>query len=119
MSDKPPKEEDHSSDTYLRGTTYRVYRYFLEQKQPVGISQVQKDLGLSSSSVAQYHIKKLLQMELVREEPGGYVVDRSVLAYIVRVRRVSVPVQSGYVVFFAVTLAFLLLFLRPSGISSL
>lgn len=91
----------------------------LEQKDPIGISDIQKGTNLSSPSVAQYHIKKLLQMELIREESGGYAVDRSVLAYIVRIRRVSIPAQSGYVVFFAVTLAFLLLFLRPGRISSL
>jgi len=114
-----PNETDEPSDTRLSGTTYKVYRYMLKQSAPVGVSDVQKGTGLSSPSLAQYHIKKLLQMELVREEPGGYVVDRSVLAYIVRVRRVSVPVQSAYVVFFAVTMSFLLLFLRPGGISSL
>jgi predicted DNA-binding transcriptional regulator len=118
MSDKTPKETG-SYDSYLKGTTLRVYRYMLKQRGPVGISQVQRDLGLSSSSVSQYHIRKLLQMGLVREEQGGYVIDKVVFDNVVRIRRVSIPVQTGYVIFFGVTLAFLLLFLRPHTISSL
>lgn len=117
MSAKADEDESRSassaSDTYLRGTTYVVYRYFLKQKGPVGVSQVQKDLGLSSPSVSLYHIRKLLQLGLIREEQAGYVLDRGVLAYIVRVRRVSIPIQTGYVVFFGVSLLFLLLVLRP------
>jgi DNA-binding transcriptional ArsR family regulator len=122
VSDRPSQDEPGSSfasyDPYLKGTTYKVYRYMLRHKDPVGISQVQKDLGLSSSSVSQYHLKKLLKLGLIREEQGGYVVDKVVLENVVRIRRTSIPVQTGYVLFFSVTLAFLLLFLRPSVISS-
>ena len=122
MPDKPPRDISSSSssyDPYLKGTAYRVYRYMLKQREPVGISQVQKALGLSSSSVSEYHIKKLLDMGLVREDQGGYVVDKVVLDNIVRIRMISIPVQTGYVIFFGVTLLFLLLFLRPDTINSL
>ena len=91
----------------------------LKQRKPVGISQLQEALGLSSPSVSEYHINKLVQMHLVREEQAGYVVDKVVLANIIRIRRVSIPIQTGYVIFFGVTLSFLLLFLRPTPITSL
>jgi predicted DNA-binding transcriptional regulator len=94
MSEKPEKGESFPYDTYLKGTTNRLYRYLMKHREPVGISQVQAALRLSSSSVSEYHIKKLLRLGLVREEKGGYVVDRVVISNIVRIRRVSVPVQA-------------------------
>ena len=91
----------------------------LKQRKPLGISQVQKALGLSSSSVSEYHLKKLLRLGLVREEQEGYVVDKVVLENIVRIKRVSIPVQTAYVLFFAATFGILLLFLRPPIVTSL
>lgn len=111
-------DDSEISNTYLKGTTYRVYRYLLRQGKPVGISDVQKGLGLSSPSVSQYHIRKLLQLGLLREEGDGYVVDRVVLENVVRIRRMSIPVQTAYVAFFGATLIILLGFLRPAAISS-
>ena len=119
MPKKPPDEGGDSSDANLKGTTYRVYHFMLRQRQPVGISDVQQGLGLSSPSVSQYHIKKLLRLGLVREEQGGYVVDRVVLENIIRVRRISIPVQTAYVAFFSATLFILLVSLRPTVITSL
>lgn len=90
----------------------------LKQRNPVGISQVQKDLELSSSSVSEYHLKKLVQLGLIREDQGGYIVEKVVLDNIVRIRRISIPVQTAYVTFFAATLIILVLFLRPQIIDS-
>lgn len=118
MPDKPQVAAGDRYDPYLKGTTYRVYRHLLRQRKPVGISEVQKALGLSSSSVAEYHIGKLLQMGLVREEQGGYSIDKVVLDNIVRIRRVSIPVQTAYVLFFAVTLSLMLVIFRPAEITS-
>ena len=118
MPDKPSEAAGSKYDPYLKGTTYRVYRFMLRQRDPVGISDVQKALGLSSSSVAEYHIGKLLQMGLVKEEKGGYVIDKVVVDNVVRIRRVSVPVQTAYVLFFAVTLSMLLVLFRPAEITS-
>ena len=119
MSNKPPDEAGGAFDPYLKGTTYRVYRFMLKEGKPVGVSEIQRSLGLSSPSVAQYHIKKLLRLGLVKEELSGYVVDRVVIENVVRIRRTSIPVQSAYVAFFAVTLGVLSLLLRPTSISSL
>lgn len=102
----------------LKGTTYRVYRFMLRQRQPVGISDIQRGVGLSSPSVSQYHVRKLLQLGLIREEQGGYSVDRVVLENVVRIRRVSVPIQAAYVAFFGVLLFILLVFLRPGTIDA-
>lgn len=118
MPEGPPEEAGGKYDPYLKGTTYRVYRHMLRQRRPVGISDIQKALGLSSSSVAEYHIGKLLQMGLVKEEQGGYVIDKVVFDNIVRIRRISIPVQTAYVMFFAVTLSLMLAIFRPMEITS-
>src|SRR5712692_5136849 len=119
MPDRHPNEAGDSYDPYLRGTTYRVYRFMLKHGKPVGISEIQKDLGLSSPSVSQYHVRKLLQLGLIKEEQEGYVVDRVVAENVIRIRRTLVPVQTAYVAFFGVTLFILLVFLRPTGIDSI
>jgi DNA-binding transcriptional ArsR family regulator len=85
----------------------------------VGISDVQRGMNLSSPSVAQYHIRKLLRLGLVREEGEGYVIDKMVLENVVRIRRVSIPTQTAYLAFFGVTFFVLLVFLRPGTINSL
>jgi len=116
-NDQYPKGSSY--DTYLKSTTYKVYRYLLRRRDPVSISQVQKDFGFSSPSVSEYHLKKLLQLGLAKEEQGGYVVDKVILENIVRIRRISIPTQVGRIVFFGVLMLILMLFLRPEPINSL
>jgi DNA-binding transcriptional ArsR family regulator len=120
MGDKPPKgAAGEGYDPFLKGTTYRVYRFMLKQRKPVGISEIQKALSLSSSSVSEYHVKKLLQLGLIRQEQDGYVIDRVVVDNVIRIRRVAIPVQIAYVVFFSVTLLLFLMPLRPVAINSI
>jgi predicted DNA-binding transcriptional regulator len=97
----------------LGGTTLRVYRYLYRQARPLGVHDVQRGLGLSSFSVAQYHIKKLLAAGLIREENEGYVVDRILFENMIRIRRSVIPLQLGYSAFFATTLLLLLTVFRP------
>src|SRR5712691_10426798 len=104
MPEKPPEAPGGKYDPYLKGTTYRIYRHLLRQRRQVGISDIQKALRFSSPSVAEYHIGKLLNMGLVREEQGGYIIDKVVFENVIRIRRVSIPVQTAYVLFFVVTL---------------
>jgi DNA-binding transcriptional ArsR family regulator len=114
----PTEGGDAAGPEPLTGTTYRVYRYMFKAGGPVGIYDIQRGLKLSSPSVAQYHVKKLLQMGLVKEEGQGYVVDKVVFDNVIRIRRVAIPVQVGYIAFFAVLLGALLTLLRPSVVSS-
>lgn len=114
----PRKDVSKISNAYLKGTTYRVYTYMAKQSRAVGISDIQKALGLSSPSVSQYHVRKLLQLGLIREEQGGYVIDKMVLENVIRIRRISIPVQAAFVAFFGIALFILLAFLRPPTIDS-
>ena len=111
-----PSEEGPAQ---LKGTTYRVYRFMLKQREPVGISDIQRGVGLSSPSVSQYHVRKLLQLGLIREEQGGYLVDKVILENVIRIRRVSIPIQTAYVAFFGALLLILVFTLRPATIDSL
>lgn len=116
---KPGESESETSDVYLKGTTFRVYRYLIKKARPATISEIQKALGLSSPSVSQYHIRKLVAMNLVREEQAGYVINRMVLENFIRIRRISIPLQTAYAAFFGATLVILASLLRPRVIDSL
>ena len=86
--------------------------------KPVRTNDVQRDLKLSSPSVAQYHLKKLLRLGLVKEVPEGYAIDKVIYENMVRIGRVTVPFQAAYVAFFAACVSVLLTFLRPTVLTS-
>jgi hypothetical protein len=110
------KDNDRAS---LAGTTRRVYRYLYKKGKPSGIREIQRDLSLSSTSVAEYHVRKLLSMGLVKEtEDSHYFVDAVVFENMIRIRRSLVPVQIGYLAFFATSLGILLSILRPDKLTS-
>lgn len=102
----------------LKGTTLRVYRYMYKSANAVRVNDVQRALGLSSPSVAQYHIKKLLDFGLIREEQDGYVIDRVIYSNVIRVRRTSIPLQAAYAAFFVASFFVMLTLFRPSTISA-
>ena len=101
----------------MNSTTLRVYRFLYKQGKPVGVHEIQKGLSLSSPSLAHYHIQKLLEQGLVREEAGGYVVDKIVFENMIRVRRSVIPFQTTYLTLFLSTLVIMLTILRPAEIS--
>jgi predicted DNA-binding transcriptional regulator len=112
-----PTQDDRIDESSLRGTTMKVYRLLLRSHNPVGIHDVQRALGLSSPSVAQYHLKKLLGMKLIREENEGYVIDKVVIDNVIRIRRTAIPLQTAYVAFFAASLVVMLTVFRAQSLS--
>ncbi len=112
------KSEGDEEDV-LKGTTLKVYRFIYRQGKPMGVHDVQRGLELSSPSVAQYHIKKLLGAGLIREEREGYVIDRRIFENMIRVRRALIPFQATYSIFFASTLVVMLTLLRPPDLTSI
>ncbi|MCL4518940.1 MAG: winged helix-turn-helix domain-containing protein [Thaumarchaeota archaeon] len=101
----------------MNETTRRIYRHLYKMGRPLGVHELQRDLGLSSPSIASYHIKKLIEQGLVREQDGGFVVDRVLFENMIRVRRSIIPFQTMYIVFFASTLVIMLTVYLPSSIS--
>lgn len=93
--------EDSNIERKLSGRTLQVYLYLQRKKEPSGIREVQRDLGLSSPSVADYQIEKLLGMGLAAKDRHGRVfVTRKVrvkaLDSYVNFGRFSVPRLAFY-----------------------
>lgn len=109
----------NGADRALEGTTRRVFRFVYHQHGPVGVHDVQRGLGLSSPSVAHYHIAKLLRAGLIREVGDGYVVDKAVFEDMIKVRKTVLPLQSAYALFFLTALLVLVTFMRPAQVSSM
>jgi DNA-binding MarR family transcriptional regulator len=96
----------------LSGTSLRVYRYIYSHG-PVRLSEVQRNLRLASSSVAEYHLRKLVFMGLIHEGMDGYEADRIIFESMIRIRRKLIPLWATLAAFLATSLVFLLTFLRP------
>ena len=95
----------------------KVYRFILKNYRPVGIREVQRGLNLSSPTLALYHISKLEEAGLIRKELDGYVADRIVLENLVRFRRILLPRNFFYTVFFVTSLVMLVSLFRPSALT--
>ncbi|MGD0330624.1 MAG: hypothetical protein ABSB40_09310 [Nitrososphaeria archaeon] len=102
----------------LKGTTLKVYRFMFKEGKPIGVHDVQRGLGFSTSSLASYHISKLLDAGLIRQQDEGYVVDRVMFENVIRVRRTLIPLQTTYAIFFLLAFLILLTYLRPPEITS-
>jgi len=74
----------------LSGRTLQVYLYLQKKKEPSGIREVQRNLGLSSPSVAEYHIEKLVEMGLA---------GRDSYARVSVTKKVKVKAMASYVSF--------------------
>lgn len=59
------------SGKHISGTTWDVYLYILTSKAPVGVRDLWRTLALSSPSLAQYHINKLLTLNLLHQTSDG------------------------------------------------
>jgi len=86
MSDDPNSELERK----LQGRTLQVYLYLQRKKGPSGIREVQRDLRLSSPSVAEYQVEKLIEMGLA---------GRDSYARVFIARKVKVKAMAAYVNF--------------------
>ena len=97
----------------LRGRTLRVYFELLSTKGPVGPRELQRKLGLSSPSLAAYHLDKLVDLKLVRRERGEYTVEEvvqvGVLKQFIWIGSRALPRSSFYATFFTTALIIFLL----------
>jgi predicted DNA-binding transcriptional regulator len=89
----------------LKGNTLRMYVYVLRQRK-VGVRQAQRALRLSNPSLAQYHLSKLVEMGLLKEEGGEYEIMKEVkvdmMRDFLRVGTLLVPRFVFYAAFFTV-----------------
>jgi len=62
--------------TNISATTWNVYLYILTSRGPVGVRDVWRELKLSSPSLAQYHVNKLLELGIITQtREGKYVAS--------------------------------------------
>jgi predicted DNA-binding transcriptional regulator len=108
MGAPPPSAEDEKAkiEFQLRGKTLKVYFYVLKQGKPVGVREVQRELGFSSPSVAFHHMEKLTRLGIIEQDSmGNYVltkkVDPGILQAFVNVGKFSLPRLGFYAVFFS------------------
>ena len=55
----------------ITGTTWDVYLCLVTSEGPQGVRDIWRALRLSSPSLAQYHVNKLLELELIEAAPNG------------------------------------------------
>lgn len=107
----PPADDEKARIEYeLRGKTLKVYLYVLKQGKPVGVREVQRELGFSSPSVAYHHMDKLTRLGIIEQDSlGNYVlskkVDPGILQAFVNVGKFSLPRLGFYAVFFSTVAA--------------
>ncbi len=105
----PEKEDTGKMERELKGKTLQVYVYMLKKKEPVGVREIQRDLNFSSPSVANYHIEKLVSLNVVsQDEYGRYFLSQkaqiSVLESFVNVGGRTIPRMSFFAAFFTTLL---------------
>ena len=83
----------------------------------MSLSDIQKKAKLSSSSLASYHVSKLLDQGLILEKDEGYLANSLLFESMIRIRRSVVPLHTTFSIFFATTLGGLL-FLHPQALTS-
>jgi DNA-binding transcriptional ArsR family regulator len=104
-------------DDRLSASTVKVYVFLLRKGESAGVREVQRALGFKSPSVAYYHLNKLIEMELVKQDQyGAYVaerkVDASALGPFLLLGTVIVPRFVFYAAFFSTLLGGYLLVYR-------
>jgi predicted transcriptional regulator len=94
-------------ETAIKGTTLDVYFYLLRKKEPAGVREIQRSLGLSSPSVSSYHLDKLENLEVIRKNRFGNFeiskkIDIGALNQFIMVGNFTLPRFLFYAIFVSV-----------------
>jgi hypothetical protein len=104
------KQQEGKITYDLKGKTLQVYLYLMRKNEPSGIREVQRDLNLSSPSVASYQIEKLIDLGLVGKDVHGryhllHKVHVPSLKAYVNIGKFMVPRLTFYAGFFTALLS--------------
>ncbi|MGY5880201.1 MAG: hypothetical protein RTV31_08120 [Candidatus Thorarchaeota archaeon] len=73
----PDNDSDIPIILELGATTWRVLVWMLAHREPIGARELGRSLGMSSHSVALYHLQKLQTNEIVmKDEMGDYRIRK-------------------------------------------
>jgi predicted DNA-binding transcriptional regulator len=110
LSQGDKDEKKNIAESQLKGNTLRTYLYVVQHKK-AGVREIQRELHFSSSSLAQYHLSKLVDLGLLRENGGEYSladqVKVDVLKDFLQLGSLIVPRFIFYAVFFTIVTGFL------------
>ena len=67
----PDKIDRRKIDSELKGKTLDVYLYMLKKNELVGVREIQRVLHFKAPSVAQFHIEKLVDLNIVSQDQYG------------------------------------------------
>ncbi|NHJ39493.1 MAG: hypothetical protein FK731_05620 [Asgard group archaeon] len=118
------EENDDVIVSQLKGTTLRVFWYASSQKT-VGVREVQRNLELSSPSVAAYHLEKLCNLGLAKKDKRNrYQITKKVnvgeLRHYFRIKQWLVPRWIFYATFVTIFfLSYMIFFFNGLTISSI
>ncbi|MEL9969535.1 MAG: helix-turn-helix domain-containing protein [Metallosphaera sp.] len=103
----------------LTGTRRKIYYYLMKQRGPVPLRRIQRELDLSSPSLALYHLKKLEENGLVKETEEGYIVAKIVLEDYIRVKNFLIPRSAFFASFFvaSIILLWVINFINPYSVT--
>ena len=106
----------------LKGNTLRVYMHILMKgAESVGVREIQNELNFSSPSLARYHLEKLKEMGLLKQngEGGSYVllkeVKVDVLHPFLTLGSLIIPRLVTYAVMMTILFVCVILFVIPSS----
>ncbi len=105
---------DEQPEKPLKGTALDVYRFLLKKNKPAGVREVQRALGLSSPSVATYHLAKLEELGILKKDASGYVVNKVLLEQSIKINRFLVPRYLFYTIFAIAVLLIELTLFKPA-----
>lgn len=99
-------ETNISLDELLKGKTLQIYWYLLLSGKS-GVREIQKELGVSSSSTVHYHLNKLLNAGLVDQDASEkyFVIEpvkSGILGLYIKIGRRMIPRMLFYLSFFLV-----------------
>jgi len=103
-------------EALLKGTTWKVYKYVLENG-PTGIREIQKSLKLSTPSLVLYHLNKLEEEGIIKKDEQGYTANRILLKDRVKVRKLLIPRYFFYSLFMIAAITVQTVIFRPRIIS--
>jgi len=92
----------------LGETTLKVYLVLLKRGRAMSISEIQKALGFKSPGTAHYHLERLVELNLAKKVPGGYlakpVLPRKIAVMYITLGKLLMPRHVPHAVFFTVFL---------------
>ena len=112
----PREMNQDDTEAFLKGTTWKVYKYVLENG-PTGIREIQKSLDLSTPSLVLYHLNKLEEEGFIKRDEKGYTANQVLLRDRVKIRKLLIPRYFFYSLFMIIAIAVQTVIFRPRIIS--